>query len=65
MAVPDYQSLMLPLLRFAGEKKEETSTGEAVEALTKELNLTDDDLEEMLPSGIQSTFVNRVGDLVK
>jgi restriction system protein len=61
MAVPDYQSLMLPLLRFAGEKGDETSTGDAVEFLTKELGLTDEDLKEMLPSGIQSTFVNRVG----
>jgi restriction system protein len=61
MAVPDYQSLMLPLLRFAGEKKDETSTGEAVEALAIRLNLTDEDLKEMLPSGIQSAFVNRVG----
>jgi restriction system protein len=61
MAVPDYQSLMLPLLRFVGEKKDETSTGEAVEVLAKELGLTDEDLKEMLPSGIQSTFVNRVG----
>jgi restriction system protein len=61
MAVPDYQSLMLPLLRFAGEKKDETSTGEAVEVLAKKFELTDEDLKEMLPSGIQSTFVNRVG----
>jgi len=61
MAVPDYQSLMLPLLRFAVEKKDETSTGEAVEALTRELDLTDEDIKEMLPSGAQFTFVNRVG----
>ena len=61
MAVPDYQSLMLPLLRFAGERKDEMSTGEAVEVLATELGLTDEDLKEMLPSGIQSTFVNRVG----
>lgn len=61
MAVPDYQSLMLPLLRFAGEKKDETSTGEAVEVLAKEFGLTDEDLEKMLPSGIQFTFVNRIG----
>lgn len=61
MTVPDYQSMMLPLLRFAGAKGDETSTGEAVEALAKELGLTDEDLKEMLPSGIQSTFVNRVG----
>ncbi len=61
MAVPDYQSLMLPVLRFAGKKNGETSTGESVDALAKELNLTDEDLKEMLPSGISSTFVNRVG----
>ena len=61
MAVPDYQSVMLPLLRFAGRKNDETSTGEAVEVLAKEFGLTDEDLKEMLPSGIQSTFVNRVG----
>ena len=54
MAVPDYQSLMLPLLRFAGKKNDETSTGEAVEVLAKELNLTDKDMKEMLPSGIQT-----------
>lgn len=61
MAVPDYQSVMLPLLRFAAEKSEEISTGEAVEFLAKEFGLTDEDLKEMLPSGIQPTFVNRVG----
>jgi len=61
MSVPDYQSLMLPLLRFAAEKKDETTTGEAAEVLAKELGLTDEDLKEMLPSGISSTFVNRVG----
>lgn len=61
MAVPDYQSLMLPLLRFVESKGGETSTGEAVEALGKELGLTEEDLKEMLPSGIQSSFVNRVG----
>jgi restriction system protein len=61
MAVPDYQSLMLPLLRFAGIKKDETSPGEVADVLAKEMNLTETDLKEMLPSGIQSTFVNRVG----
>jgi len=61
MPVPDYQSVMLPLLRFAAQKGTEISTSEAVEALAKELGLSEDDLKEMLPSGIQSTFVNRVG----
>jgi restriction system protein len=61
MAVPDYQTLMLPLLQFTGQKKDETSTSEAVEVLAKELGLTGEDLKEMLPSGIQPTFFNRVG----
>ena len=61
MAVPDYQSLMLPLLQFAARKEAEISTNEAVEALARELSLTEDDLKEMLPSGVQSNFVNRVG----
>lgn len=61
MSVPDYQSLMLPLLVFAARKKEETSVNEAVDFLATELKLTESDLKEMLPSGIQSTFFNRVG----
>jgi restriction system protein len=61
MAVPDYQSLMLPLLQFAAKMGSETSTSEAVEALAKALALSQEDLKEMLPSGIQSAFVNRVG----
>ena len=61
MAVPDYQSVMLPLLKFSEERKAEISTDDAVEALATRLGLTDDDLKEMLPSGLQRTFVNRVG----
>ncbi len=61
MAVPDYQSLMLPLLQFAAREGTEISTSEAVEALAKELGLTEADLREMLPSGVQPTFINRVG----
>jgi restriction system protein len=61
MAVPDYQSVMLPLLRFTAARGGEVSTAEAVEALAKEFRLTDDDLREMLPSGIQPRFFNRVG----
>jgi restriction system protein len=60
MAVPDYQSLMLPLLVYAGGRKTEVSTAEVVKALAEVLKLTEDDLNELLPSGIQSTFVNRV-----
>jgi restriction system protein len=61
VAVPDYQSVMLPLLRFAAAKGAEVSTAEAVDALAQGFHLTDDDLHELLPSGIQPRFFNRVG----
>ncbi len=60
MAVPDYQSLMLPLLKFADEQNAEVSTGDVIEVLGGRLGLTESDLKEMLPSGQQSTFANRI-----
>lgn len=60
MSVPDYQSCMLPLLKLAAERNDEISTSEAVEILAERFKLTPEDLKEMLPSGIQPTFVNRV-----
>ena len=61
MSVPDYQSLMLPLLKYTQIRSAEVTTNEAVEFLAKELNLTEEDLRQMLPSGAQYTFGNRVG----
>ncbi len=61
MAVPDYQSVMLPLLEYTAGRDGEISSGEAVDALAVSLALTEDDLKQMLPSGISPTFVNRVG----
>lgn len=58
MAIPDYQSLMLPVLRFAAEG--ETNITECIESLASELGLTDDELSELLPSGKQTVFSNRV-----
>ncbi len=61
MSIPDYQSVMLPLLQLASERNDEISTSEAVEILAERFKLSADDFKEMLPSGIQPTFVNRVG----
>jgi restriction system protein len=60
MAIPDYQSCMLPLLKFYGDGQDHTFR-EAVEALAKEFSLTDKERREMLPSGQQEIFDNRVG----
>jgi len=60
MAIPDYQSIMLPLLRFTGDNQEH-SLREAIETLAEEFKLTDEEKKELLPSGQQATFDNRVG----
>lgn len=59
MPVPDFQSLMLPLLQFCSDGQEHTPR-EAVERLAGIFKLTEEDRMEMLPSGTQRTFDNRV-----
>ncbi|WOD39291.1 restriction endonuclease [Nodosilinea sp. E11] len=60
MAIPDYQSIMLPLMRMAADGQE-YSLREAIEKLAQYFNLDDEERQEMLPSGRQATFDNRVG----
>jgi restriction system protein len=60
MAIPDYQTLMLPLLKFVADGKEH-HVREAVAALAKEFSLTEDELKERLPSGVDAVFRNRIG----
>lgn len=60
MPIPDYQQIMLPLLEFAGDKQEH-SLREAITHLTRAFNLTEEERQELLPSGKQSRFVNRIG----
>ena len=60
MAIPNYQEIMLPLLKFAADG-EVHHTREAREALANHFGLSPDERKEMLPSGKQPTFDNRVG----
>jgi restriction system protein len=60
MAIPDYQTVMLPLLRFAVDQQEH-SLREAIDKLAEEFGLTDEERKELLPSGQQEVFMNRVG----
>ena len=60
MPIPDYQTLMLPLLRFAADGNDHT-TREAVEILATEFQLTPAERNELLASGQQAIFNNRVG----
>ena len=59
MAVPDFQSLMLPAVKaLAGG--EEIPLSELRTRIAAAEGLTPDDIREMLPSGRQPTFTNRV-----
>lgn len=59
MPVPDFQTIMLPLLRFAADGIEH-SMNEAREALAKEFVLTPEERAELLPSGQVRRFDDRV-----
>ncbi|MGD0884892.1 MAG: restriction endonuclease [Thermodesulfovibrionales bacterium] len=59
MAVPDFQSFFKPLLDIAGDGKEH-SIKEARELIATRMNITGEDLKELLSSGTQTKFDNRV-----
>lgn len=60
MAIPDYQSIMLPFLKYMRDRKEH-SLRETVDYLADDFNLTEEERKELLPSGLQVIFLNRVG----
>ena len=57
MAVPAFQTFLLPVLRFSAA---EISNSELVVKIADELRLSDDDRTALLPSGRQSRLANRV-----
>lgn len=58
MTIPDYQTLMLPVLRAAANG--EARIGDVVRQLSDEFGLTAEERDEILPSGKQTTISNRV-----
>ena len=60
MAIPDYQTCMLPFLRFLADGKEH-SLRDAEDALAQHFNLGPSERAELLPSGQQGVFKNRLG----
>lgn len=58
--IPDYQSLMLPLLRLFADKQEHKYR-DIIENLAAEFQVTDEERKELLASGTQAIFDNRVG----
>ncbi len=58
--IPDYQTLMLPVLKALADGNEH-KLQQITENLSKEFNLTEEELSKLIPSGTQSIFYNRVG----
>lgn len=59
MSIPDYQTIMLPLLKFASDGQEH-STREAIEALAQTFKLSEEERKALLPSGQKALFDDRV-----
>ena len=59
MGIPDFQTVMLPLLTLVGDDAEH-SYREMFESLAQHFKLSDEERAELLPSGTQARFVNRV-----
>lgn len=59
MAIPDFQSIMLPFMEFSSDQKEH-SVRETIEHLALAFDLTKEEKKKLLPSGRQSQFDNRV-----
>jgi restriction system protein len=59
MSIPDFQSVMLPLLRLNGDEKEH-SLKDAIKVLAKEFDLSESELAELIPSARKPRFYDRV-----
>ena len=59
MPVPRYQDLFLPLLHFASDGKEHTKR-EALQYFAGLFHISKKEINEVVPSGMQTKFLNRV-----
>jgi restriction system protein len=59
MAIPTYERLMLPILKYAGDEKEHRVV-EIIDHIYKTSNLRDEQKEQLLPSGREAILRNRI-----
>jgi restriction system protein len=59
MPIPDYQTIMLPLLKIAADGHEH-NIREAIHELADRFGLSEAERKELLPSGLEPIFANRV-----
>lgn len=58
MPIPDYQSIMLPLLSYIADSREHKMR-DVTEGLATQLGVTEEEKKELLPSGAAPIFYNR------
>jgi restriction system protein len=58
MSIPDFQTLMLPVLKAAADG--EVRISDVVNRLASDFSLTSEERANLLPSGRQTTFANRI-----
>jgi restriction system protein len=59
--VPSYDRFIEPLLRFLAQHSDGATIAEAYDALANAMKLSPEDRAEMLPSGTQAVYKNRIG----
>lgn len=59
MPIPNFQVMMLPLLKLTSDGKDHTRR-DVVEPLAKQFGVTPEEQTQMLPSGRQEIFINRI-----
>jgi len=60
MAVPGYQEFMFPILKFLSDEKIHYKK-DIIAEMSKVFNLTQEQIEEKLPSQTEPTYINRIG----
>ena len=57
--IPDFQTLMLPALELVADGQIHRAVPDVADALAGKFGLTDTERQQRLPSGVQTTIVNR------
>jgi restriction system protein len=61
MRIPTCDQFIDPLLRYLAKHPEVARTGEIQEALADEMGFSEEERQELLPSGAQAVYKNRIG----
>ena len=59
MPIPNFQVIMLPLLKLTADGKDH-ARGDVVRPLATQFGVTAEEQAQMLPSGRQQVFTNRI-----